>query len=267
MGHFPSQSPLLSLSPPLPSLSSQHAEEGRPCLSRGPACGLPIRQPSACSWPVEGLTSAPSPRGRMKTTVTSSGRHPASRSGTWDPPASASHPSLLRDQPAGGLRNRGTNVRVSLHNRAHTLHVCTHPHAHTPPHAYPHVCTTHKRTRTHTPPPRTHTPTHTPPHASGNLTHSAQGVSHTRVRLNASVAADGSQPGPAALREQGHLLLIYTKALAYSLWLWPQPQKNPPPSGFLGLSELWTPRPPPALPTGSPCPMSGPPHFVLVWVA
>lgn len=44
---FP-DSPVQSV-PSFPSLANQSAEEGRPCLSRGPAWDPPIRGPSACS--------------------------------------------------------------------------------------------------------------------------------------------------------------------------------------------------------------------------
>lgn len=215
----------------------------------------------SCSWPVEGLTSAPSPRGRMKTTVTSSGRHSVSSSGTWTLPPLLS--PLIAQRPAGV-----TNVHVSFHH-VHTPYTCAHTYMCTPPTRIPHTCAHPTSVHTCTPP-HAHTPTcaHTPhptrtphshrPHAPGNLSQSAQGVSHTRARLNASVVADGSRPGPVALREEGHLLLIYTKTLAYSPWLWPQPRKNPPSAGLSRLSELWIPSPPPALPTGSPCPMWGP---------
>lgn len=231
---MPSQIPLSSLPTPFPSPAKQSPEGGGPRLSRRPVCSLPNWGPSARSWHVAGLPSAPFPGGRARTLSPPREDTPFLVLGCGTLMPLLPSPRCSEAKRPGDSETAAQNTQV----------IYTH---HTPP--VPRVHPAHAHTR---------------PHAPENLTRGAQVVSYPRARRRGCVAAHESRPGPMTLGGEGHLLL-HTKAPALLAMALATTQESPPPSGLSGLLDLRTPRPTPALPTGRPRPTWGPLTPLLLW--
>lgn len=188
------------------------------------------RGPTARSWHIVGLASAPFPGSRVKAPVTFSERHPVllvlgHRTLTPLLPT----PQCQRPTSWGDLE---TKAQIHTH---HIPHTCTHTHPHT----------------------LTPTPTHTPQRTSL----AGRGLSPTRgARLRGFVAAHRPWAGPDRCGRKAPSSHLRRNLVPTGLALSVPHYRTPPTSGPLWTVGPQDPEDPSSLFTGSPCPHVGTPN-------